>query len=375
MRAQKVEMAVCPMRSPADTAEVEALFRSGRIRAESVIAMVGKTEGTGLHDDYGRQLAHVSLAEALARHLGAEPSAVEERVTMVLSGGCPGVISPHVTVLSSEWVELDAPSTDKRLVAGRSRSGAIAPEEIGRMGQVRQVAAAVREAVRATGVEDAADVHCVMVKAPALTRAAIRDAEARGATVVSHDLTTGENGAMCYSNDASALGVALALGEVAEADLRDEVIRRDWSLYSEVATTSSGGEQRCAEVLLLGNRSASASKLRIGHAAIRDPIDVEGVKQALRSAGLDFACCPGEEDRRRIVQVFAKLIVPGSDQVRGRRLTLVDDHSAHLTAKAVGGALVASVVGDTAVFVSGGEKNSHQGPPDASPVAAVIRVR
>ena len=55
MKAQRVEMAVCTMHSPADTVALEALFRSERVRPESVIAMVGKTEGTGLHDDYGRQ--------------------------------------------------------------------------------------------------------------------------------------------------------------------------------------------------------------------------------------------------------------------------------------------------------------------------------
>ena len=374
MKAQRVEMAVCEMRSPSDTAAVEELFDSGRMRPESVIAMVGKTEGSGLHDDYGRELAHRSLCESLARRLGADRGAVEERVTMMLSGGCFGVISPHVTVIAADQVEAGDPSPVERLVAGSSRSEAIAPEEVGRMGQVRKVAAAVREAVRASGVESAAGVHCVMVKAPALTWAAIGEAEARGATVVSHDLSTGDRGAMCYSNDASALGVALALGEVAEADLADDVIRRDWHLYSEVAATSSGGEKRRAEVLLLGNGSRSASELRVGHAIIRDPIDAEGVKEALRSAGLEFTCCPSPDDRRRIVHVFAKLIVPGSDRVRGRRITLLDDHHAYASAKAVGGALVASVVGDTAVFVSGGEKNSHQGPPGGSPVAAVIAV-
>lgn len=374
MKAQKVDMAVCAMRSPSDTTAVEELFRAGQMRPESVIAMVGKTEGTGLHDDYGRELAHFSLCDALARHLGADRRSIQERVTMMLSGGCFGVISPHVTVVAAEWVEVEAPSPSKRLVAGSSRSEAIAPEEVGRMGQVRKVAAAVREAARESGVNGSADFHCVMVKAPALTWAAIDEAEARGVTVVSHDLSTGDRGAMCFSNDASALGVALALGEVAEGDLADDVIRRDWNLYSQVAATSSGGEKRHAEVLLLGNSSISASELRVGHAAIRDPIDADGVKQALRSAGLEFSCCPSPEDRCRIVQVFAKLIVPGSDQVRGRRITLLDDHNAYISAKAVGGALVASVVGDTAVFVSGGEKNSHQGPPGGSPVAAVVRI-
>jgi cyanuric acid amidohydrolase len=369
-------MHVCPMRSPSDASAVEELFASSGVRPESVVALVGKTEGSGLHDDFSRELAHLRLSEVLAQHLGIRPAEIEDRVTFVLSGGCYGVIAPHVTVLTLRWIEVEpgALPSERRLVLGRAHSEAILPEEVGRMGQVCKVAAAVRHAMRESGIADPSDVHSVMVKAPSLSWATIHDAESRSATVVTHDLSAGESGAICYSNDASALGVALALGEVPEAALRDDIIRRDWSLYSAVAATSSGGEKRRAEVLLLGNRQGSASDLRIGHAVIRDPIDAEGVKDALRSAGLDFACCPSAEDRRRIVQVFAKLIVPGSDQLRGRRITLLDDPEAHRSAKAVGGTLVASITGDPAIFLSGGEKNSHQGPPGGSPIAAVVRV-
>jgi cyanuric acid amidohydrolase len=222
-------------------------------------------------------------------------------------------------------------------------------------------------------VSDPAEVHAVMVKAPALSQATIREAEERGRTVVTRDLGIGPEGAMCYSNDGSALGVALALGEVPAHALSDEVVRRDWSLYSSVAATSSGGEKRRAEVLLLANRTPTLSTLRVGHALLRDAIDAEGVADALRSAGLGFACRPSDEQRARIVQVFAKYTLPGSDVVRGNRITLLDDHDAYHVAKAIGGALVASVTGTTTAFVSGGERNSHMGPPGANPVAAVVR--
>jgi cyanuric acid amidohydrolase len=366
-------MIVCPMRSPSDMSGIEELIGKGLVDPASVVAVVGKTEGSGLHDDAGRELAHRCLRELLARHLGIEPAAVDERVTMILSGGCFGVIAPHVTLVLVDWVESEAGVGEPRLVVGRAFSEPIRAEDVGRMGQVARVAEATRQALDASGIADARDVHCVMVKAPSLSWDTIRDARARGAEVVTLDLSTGEQGAMSYANDASALGVAVALGEIPEERLSDQAIRRDWDLYSEVATTSSGGEQRRAEVLLLGNRVDAPGELRIGHGVIRDPIDVSGVKDALRSAGLAFECCPSPDDQRRIVQVFAKLIVPGTDQLRGRRITLLDDHDAYRSAKAVGGALVASVTGDPAVFVSGGEKNSHQGPPGGSPVAAVVR--
>ena len=66
MRVQRADMRVCSMARPSDTSELEALLDSGEVEAESVVALVGKTEGTGLHDDSGRELADLRLREALA---------------------------------------------------------------------------------------------------------------------------------------------------------------------------------------------------------------------------------------------------------------------------------------------------------------------
>jgi cyanuric acid amidohydrolase len=248
------------------------------------------------------------------------------------------------------------------------------PEEVGRMGQIHKVAAATHLAMADAGLSDPKDVHLVMVKVPGLTTASIRDAESRGKTVVSHDLTFGPEGAGAYANDAAALGVAMALGEVPEAALSDEVVRANWDLYSEVAMTSSGGEKRHGEVVVFGNSSTSRSPLRIGHAVTRDFIDAEGVRNALRSAGLRFSNgLPLESDLARLVHVFAKSVIPGSDQIRGQRITLLDDADAYQIGKALGGMLVASVTGRTINYVSGGERNSHQGPPGGNIVAAVVR--
>jgi cyanuric acid amidohydrolase len=298
---------------------------------------------------------------------------VAKQVIFVLSGGCPGVITPHIAVVTREWVEVPEGGGDKRLVVGRAGSDPMPPEEVGRMGQIRKVAEATHRAMADAGLSDAQDVHLVMVKVPGLTTASIKDAESRGKTVVSHDLTFGPEGAGVYANDAAALGVAMALGEVKESALSDGVVRRDWSLYSEVAMTSSGGEKRHGEVLVFGNSTASRSSLRIGHAVTKDFIDAEGVRNALRSAGLQFNAVPAESDLSRLVHVFAKSVIPGSDQIRGQRITLLDDVDAYQIGKALGGMLVASVTGRTTNYVSGGERNSHQGPPGGNIIAAVVR--
>lgn len=372
---QRVQMHVCGMQTPDDTSQLQKLVENGTVRPESIVALVGKTEGTGFHDDWGRVLADLALRGWVAGVLGIEPSAVAERVIFVLSGGCPGVISPHIVVVTREDVEgKTRAGEDKRLVVGRAGSEAILPEDIGRVTMMRKVATAVHQAMADAGIADPGDVHLAMVKVPGLTTASIKDAEARGYTVVTRDLTFGPEGAGSYANDAAALGVALALGEVPEEKLTDDVVRRDWDLFSEVSMTSSGGEKRHGEVVVFGNSTDSASDLRIGHSVTKDFIDAEGVRQALREAGLSFEALPSEDDLARIVHVFAKSVIPGSDEVRGQRITLLDDHDGYQIGKAMGGMLVASVTGRTTNYVSGGERNSHQGPPGGNIVAPVIRM-
>jgi len=374
MKAQRVELFVCPMATPADTTGLQKLADQGKIKPDTLVALVGKTEGTGFHDDWGRVWADVVLREWTGKFLDIPAGDVAKQVIFVLSGGCPGVITPHIAAVTREWVEVpDEKSHDKRLVVGRAGSEPMPPEEVGRMGQIRKVAEATHRAMADAGLTDPKDVHLAMVKVPGLTTASIKDAESRGKTVVSHDLTFGPEGAGVYANDAAALGVAMALGEVPESSLSDAIVRRNWDLYSEVAMTSSGGEKRHGEVVVFGNSPTSRSALRIGHAVTKDFIDAEGVRNALRAAGLQFNGLPSESDLSRLVHVFAKSVIPGSDQIRGQRITLLDDADAYQIGKALGGMLVASVTGRTTNYVSGGERNSHQGPPGGNIVAAVVR--
>src|SRR5439155_14186203 len=225
MKAQRVELFVCPMAAPNDTSGLQDLAERGKITPESLVALVGKTEGTGFHDDWGRVLADLALRRWTADLLGIGVEDVAARVTFVLSGGCPGVITPHVTAVTREWLDVpdgERQEHEKRLVVGIAGSEPILPEEVGRMGMIRKVAAAVDRAMADAGATDPKDVHLAMVKVPGLTTASIADAESRGRTVVTRDLTFGPEGAGSYANDAAALGVALALGEVPEERLTDE---------------------------------------------------------------------------------------------------------------------------------------------------------
>lgn len=376
MLVPEVGVHVCPMDRPSDVSSLVALLDDGTIDARDVIAVVGKSEGTGLGKDIGRETVDASVRTALGQRLGVPAGELGNRVCMILSGGSPGVLTPHVAVFTRRMVEASGQRKDStgRLTIGRSASAELLPEEIGRAVHVQKVAAAVQEALRDAGVAGPQDAHAIMVKGPALTEDGIAAARSRGKSTVTLDLSVGPEGAMCYSNDASALGVAVATGEIPADAVSDDVIRRDFELYSDVAITSSAGEKSHAEVLVLGNRRDAAGDLRIGHCAMRNVLDIDAVPGALRSAGLQVTGSPDEEQRSRIVYLLAKMIIPGSDRIHGRRITLHDDPVGYHVAKAMGGYLLASTTGQTAAFVSGGEHNSHQGPPDGNPLAAIVRV-
>ena len=381
---QQVEVSVLPMERPSDVSALRALL-ADEVDARDVIAVIGKSEGTGLGRDQGRETADAAIRDVFARSLGIEPEVVADRISIVLSGGTPGVLTPHVAVVSRRWVPDDSTSGEeqagercsgedhKRLVVGAAHSRDILPEDVGRMAHIRTVADAVRQAMNDAGVSDPGDVHLVLVKAPSLTPEGIAAARERGHDTVTSDLGIGPEGAICFSNDASALGVAAALGEVDEAALRDDVVRRDWSLYSEVAMTSSGGEKTHAEVLLLANAERAAGSLRIGHRPMTDILDQAAVDGALVNAGLPGPS-PSATSADQIVYLLAKMIIPGSPRLRGGRITLQDDPQGYHVAKAMGGYLLAATTGHTTCFVSGGERNSHQGPPEGNPLAAIVRL-
>lgn len=392
----RTTITVVPMLTPNDTSEFTRVLTDGTVNPAHVVAIIAKSEGHGLYNDHGRQYCEVSLRDALAVARGVDPAEVAESVSVIVSGGSPGVISPNAAIVSQEWVPAGSgdaglgdagsggagsgdagqgigPSAGGGVVVGRAHTAEILPGEIGRTGQIHKVADAVRAAVAATGITDPADIHLVMVKGPALTQRVIDEARRDGIDLITEDPGIGPMGSMCWSNDAAALGVATALGEVPVELVTDDVVRRDWSLYSEVALTSAGGEKRRGEVLVIGNRADSASPIRIGHSLTADFADLGGILGALRNAGVEFDGLPDEAAKARIVHVFAKFALPGTDRLRGEHITILDDHEAHHVAKAVGGALVVSVTGQPKVFVSGGERNSHMGPPGANPVAVVVQ--
>jgi cyanuric acid amidohydrolase len=373
MRTLTVDVVRIPTKGPGDVSGLLALIKSGNLDPMSILAILGKTEGNGGVNDFTREYAVAALCGALAPYIDLPPGRVEERIAFVMSGGTEGVLSPHLTVFTrTKFVDDRSDGiSGKRLSIGIASTRDFLPEELGRRVQIDETAKAVAIAMADAGISDPHDVHFVQIKCPLLTSERIEAAAARGQKAV----TTSAYGSMGYSRGASALGVAVALGEV-DGDIGDEHVLRNFELFSAVASTSAGIELMHNVVIVLGNSISSASPFTIGHAVMRDAIDSAAVIEALKSVGLESVGLgagdgSGPTAGRQLVNIFAKAEASPSGIVRGFRHTMLDDSDVGATrhARAAVGGLIAGLAGSGAVYVSGGAE--HQGPPGGGPVAVI----
>jgi cyanuric acid amidohydrolase len=358
-----------PMSGPGDVSGLLGLCESGELDPAHIVAIFGKTEGNGGVNDFTREFSCVALAAALAPSFGIHPEAVEHRIAMVMSGGTEGVLTPHATIFARVPVAEDVPrERGKRLAIGIAKTPDFAPWEIGQRAQIEETAQAVGTAMRDGGIVRIEDVHWVQIKCPLLTAERVRVAQAAGRRVC----TESAYKSMAYSRGASALGVALAMGEI-DGNLGDEKVLSDWSLASGVASCSAGIELLNNIVVVLGNSGDVAGKYTIGHHVMRDAIDARAVLAALRSAGLGTDADPLDFEPGSIVNVLAKADPSPDGAIRGFRHTMLDDTDISATrhVRASVGGLIAGLVGCPAIFVSGGAE--HQGPPGGGPVAVIAR--
>jgi barbiturase len=358
-----IEVRKVVLESVGDGSGLATLIDKGVFAADDVIAFFAKTEGNGGVNDFTRILADRAFREVLLDK-GTRPKDEVTQIPMVWSGGVDGVLCPHATVFARVPGE---PSDEPRLTVGVAMSDVILPEDIGRPAMVEKVAEGVRRAMEEAGITDPADVHYVQTKTPLLTMETIRDATARGHTVVTDETLR----SMDISNGTAGLGIAVALGEIEMPTA--EQIGKDLSLYSSVASCSSGVELDQAQTVVVGNARGVGGRYRIGHSVMDDALDIEGVYEAIRSAGLELGDRARAEDLAgRVVNVFVKCDADPTGRVRGRRQVMLNDSDVHHHRQIKGavGGVVAAAVGDPAVFVS--VAALHQGPAGGGPVAAIV---
>jgi cyanuric acid amidohydrolase len=243
------------------------------------------------------------------------------------------------------------------------------PEQLGRAGQVDAVAKGVAAAMKDAQITDSADVHFVQIKCPLLTVQKVQDAAMRGDKTATQDTLK----SMGLSRAASALGVAVALGEITRMAIHDDDIGSQWSLWSGRASCSAGIELAGHEIVVLGMSKQWSGDLAIDHAVMGDGIDVEPVRGAMARLGLGSSGQMSETARSRMVAMLAKAEPSHNAILRGHRHTMLDDSDISSTRHArafVCGAL-AGLVGHAEIYVSGGAE--HQGPDGGGPVAIIAR--
>ncbi len=350
-------------KAPDDVSGFEAAVKDGTIDPECVIAVFGKTEGNGLVNDFSRGFATRALKDALRAH--REDGGADE-TCIVMSGGTEGALAPHFLVF--EVRESGLPEEPGALAVGRTHTPPLPYQHLGRLAQVDAVAKGVRAAIDDAGIESSDDVHFLQIKCPLLTVDRVADAEGRGLTTATRDTLK----SMSLSRAASALGVAVALGEVDRGRLTEEAIGRDWSLYSSRASTSAGVELADHEIVALGTAPGWTGPLQIGHAVMRDGIDIEPVRVALAELDLATSGQLAPAQRDRVVAMLAKAEAGSMGELRGYRHTMLDDSDISSTRHArafVAGAL-AGLLGHAEIYVSGGAE--HQGPDGGGPVAIIV---
>jgi ring-opening amidohydrolase-like protein len=358
-----IEVRKVILQGVSDASGLEGLIDDGVFAADEVIAVIGKTEGNGGVNDFTRILADAAFRDILAAR-GTGSSDEIAQIPMVWSGGVDGVLCPHAAVFARVAGE---PTDDPRLTVGIAMSDEILPEQIGRPAMVEKVAEGVRRAMIDAGIDDPADVHYVQTKTPLLTMETIAEAKGRGQNVFTEQTLE----SMDISNGTSALGIAVALGEIEMPS--PEQIAHDFSLFSSVASCSSGVELDQAQTVVVGNARGVGGRYRAGHSVMKDAIDIDGVYEAIRSAGLQLPDRARAEDiEGRLVNVFVKCEADPRAHLRGRRQVMLNDSDVHHHRQIKGavGGVVAAAVGDPAVFVS--VAAMHQGPLGGGTVAAIV---
>lgn len=355
------------MAHPGDLSALDALLEDGTVKANEIVAVIGKTEGNGGVNDFTRGYFTDRLMTLLSSYLNEAPSEIARTVPCILSGGTEGVLSPHYSVLCRIAETTDASESVAALAIGAACSKDIAFETIGTAAHARAVAQTVRAAMQDADISDPADLHFVQVKAPCLTSDRIEALRAKGLPVPAPNAAV----SMARARAAGALGVALATGEIDESELDGDGFLKNFDQYSTCASISSGVEVLCNEVIVMGMSEAWSGPLRIAHRAMEDAIDITSVREVFSDLGFAPGAQVGPEERDRLKAIFVKCEPDQSGHIRGARHTMLNDTDIdpqrHIRG-AVGG-LVAGVSGDTRIFVSGGAE--HQGPFGGGLIAVI----
>ncbi|MDL9978388.1 ring-opening amidohydrolase [Microbacterium sp. ASV49] len=353
---------------PADVSGLAALIDDGLLRPDDVVAVTGKIEGWE-PGDTGRVDAHNAVRRLLLDR-GTRSADRIEQIPMAFSAGVGTILTPHLVVytrIPSEPAADGAP----RLALGTSRSEVIRPEWVGTARAVQVNADAVRAGAADAGIRPE-EVEFVVGKSYYPTPAEMDAARAVDPLVLDADDET----MFRIGSGSAALGVGVATEGLAMPS--DDQIGSDLDVWSGRLSVScnpwegTGGPGPQSQLMVFGNRPGAGGRLRVGHAAFADVLDVGAVPRALRRAGVEVGDGPlTAEQSARIVGVYIKFENPVGGELRGRRQVTQDPSYSRTMRSVIAGAF-ASMLQDTMIWASAGAV--QQGPAGGGTLAIVTDV-
>ena len=177
---------------------------------------------------------------------------------------------------------------------------------------------------------------------------------------------------MAYSRVAGAFGVMQGLGEIAADAFDETAFFAKPEIWSGRASISSGIEVAENEVVVFGNAAGWSSQFVVAHHTMDDALDINGIYACLDALGIAARGDNRSVGLARIACALVKCEPDASGQMRGQRHTMWQDGdiNAQRHIRGAVGGLVAGVLGDTRIFVSGGAE--HQGPPGGGLLALAL---
>jgi cyanuric acid amidohydrolase len=347
------------MPDPGDGSGLAALLDAGALDARAIVCVMGKTPGNGLTNDHTREFATRTVAAVLAPRLGIGVDDVRARVMLLFSGGTEGILAPHLLVFSRGAAAPEA-APGPALAIGLARSRALRPNELGRAAQLDATADAVRAALADTGLADPAAVAWVQVKCPIPPPGALHgDAVA---------------GIKKRSRAASALGVAVALGDVARGAIETDgepIVRPD--LGTRRACVTAAIDSARVDVMVLANAPEWRGDFQVGSTALADMLDAPAVAGLLRRLGLGATPQLTPAERTRLVGAILKGDPPADGRLRDAASVMLDDSDIHAIRhyRAALGGMLGALTGDSHVYLSAGAE--HQAPTGGAVLALIAR--
>jgi cyanuric acid amidohydrolase len=321
------------MAHPEDCAGLAQDLASGVLRPEEIRAVFIKTEGNGLDNDFSRPLALRALAQVLPERGGAAAP-----VMRVVSGGCEGMLVPHMTVLATRTVDAGGTGGTPALAMGSWLSEPLPPEALGREAHARCAQRCVESACAQAGIA-VEDVVSVQLLSPWMSRELLAAAPVGRALVAD-----GAHASKPAIRAAAALGAALALGEVApdRIEWTDSGPRSAQRAHRVAVTAGDTGGR--VQALVLGHARGWGGPLRVASAQLTDMLDLCAI-QAVR--------------RGPLVAAFFKGDPPPAGQLRGARTTMASDSDIHAFRhfRAAMSGVFGAALGTPRVFIGGGAES------------------